>query len=88
MACEENPPPTDFTPVPGYGSDDQYAYDPIDTSDSGTTPDAYEYQYPTTPLFEWGGPETGPLPPIPGGCPEEHPVEEGGGCWRGEASDA
>jgi len=33
----ENLPPTDFTPVSAYGSDDQYAYDPIDTSDSGTT---------------------------------------------------
>ncbi len=46
--------------------------------------DITEYQYETTPLFESGGPESGPLPPMPGGgCPEEFPVEKSGGCYAG-----
>ena len=41
------------------------------------------YQYSTTPLFTSGGPEDGPMPPMPGGgCPEEFPAEREGGCWR------
>lgn len=41
-----------------------------------------QYQYSTTPLFESGGPEDGPVPPMPGGgCPEEFPVEKAGGCY-------
>ena len=32
-------------------------------------------------LLEAGGPESGPAPPMPdGGCPEEYPIEEEGGC--------
>ena len=73
FACEE---------LGSGGGGSQYD-DPIDTSDPGTTPDAYEYQYSTTPLFESGGPEDGPVPAMPGGeCPEEYPVEREGRCWR------
>ena len=42
----------------------------------------YQYDTTTTPLFESGGPEDGPVPPMPGGgCPEEFPVEKSGGCY-------
>ncbi len=34
-------------------------------------------------LMEAGGPEIGPVPPMPGGgCPEEFPLETDGGCRR------
>ncbi len=34
-------------------------------------------------LLQAGGPESGPVPPMPGGgCPEEFPVEAGGACRR------
>ena len=43
-----------------------------------------EFLYNTTTLFESGGPEDGPVPPMPGGgCPEEFPVEKGDGCYAG-----
>ena len=46
--------------------------------------DVNELQYNTTPLFESGGPEDGPVPRMPGGgCPEEFPVEKGDGCYAG-----
>ncbi len=52
------------------------------TTDDITDTTTYEYQYSTTPLFESGGPEDGPVPPVPGGgCPEEFPVERGDGCY-------
>ena len=39
-------------------------------------------QYDTTPLYESGGPEDGPVPPMPGGkCPVEFPVEKPDGCY-------
>jgi hypothetical protein len=41
-----------------------------------------EFQYETTPLFTSGGPEDGPVPPMPGGgCPPEYPVEKGDSCY-------
>ena len=52
---------------------------PSPTPSPGATP----YQYSTTPLFESGGPEDGPVPTMPsGGCPPEYPAEREGGCWR------
>ena len=34
-------------------------------------------------LLDAGGPQEGPVPPMPsGGCPEEYPVEEAGACYR------
>ena len=53
IACEEL----------GSGGGDGHYDDLIDTSDTGTTSDAYEYQYSTTTLFESGGPEYGTLCP-------------------------
>ena len=51
------------------------------TSGGGTT--QYENtQYNTTPLMESGGPEDGPVPPLPsGGCPDEFPVDKDGACF-------
>ena len=47
--------------------------------------DISEYQYETTPLFTSGGPEDGPVPPMPGGgCPPEYPVEKDDGCHVGQ----
>ena len=44
-----------------------------------------EYQYETTSLFTSGGPEAGPVPPLPGGrCPPEYPVEASDGCYVDE----
>jgi micrococcal nuclease len=38
---------------------------------------------PPTTTMDAGGPERGPVPPLPGGgCPEEYPVERGGACYR------
>ena len=35
------------------------------------------------PLLQAGGPQSGPVPPMPGGgCPEEFPVRTDGGCRR------
>lgn len=54
-----------------------------DTSSSSGDDVQYETtQYNTTPLMESGGPEDGPVPPLPsGGCPDEFPVEKGKGCF-------
>jgi len=53
------------------------------TTDDVTDDTTFEYQYSTTPLFTSGGPEDGPVPPMPGGggCPPEYPVEKGDGCF-------
>jgi hypothetical protein len=53
------------------------------TTDDVTDDTTFEYQYSTTPLFTSGGPEDGPVPPMPGGggCPSEYPVEKGDGCF-------
>ena len=60
----------DFTDTTQYNTTVQFE----DTTD--------EYQYQTTPLFTSGGPEEGPVPPMPGGgCPPEYPVEKGDGCY-------
>ena len=41
---------------------------------------------PTTPpdsILDSGGPERGPVPPLPsGGCPDEYPVERDSTCYR------
>lgn len=52
-----------------------------DTASGGTT--QYETtQYNTTPLMQSGGPEDGPVPPLPsGGCPDEFPVDKDGACF-------
>ena len=65
-----------------YDNDD----DNDDQQYEDTTTQQYEettqYQYDTDPLFVSGGPEDGPVPPMPGGgCPEEFPVEKSGGCY-------
>lgn len=60
----------------------QYTTQYETTTDDITETTTYEYQYNTTPLFESGGPEDGPVPPMPGGdCPPEYPVEKGDGCY-------
>ena len=62
---------------------DDTTYDFTDeTTDDFTDDTTYEYQYSTTPLFTSGGPEDGPVPPMPGGgCPPEYPVEKVDGCY-------
>ena len=50
---------------------------------STTTTGASQSPPPNADLFEAGGPEGGPVPLMPsGGCPDEYPVEQGGGCYR------
>jgi len=52
------------------------------TTDDFTDDTTDVYQYETTPLFTSGGPEDGPVPPMPGGgCPPEYPVEKDDGCY-------
>jgi hypothetical protein len=70
--------PRDETPVlPGDEGDDTTQYQYQEDDGTSTT------QYSTTPLFESGGPEGGPMPLTPGGgCPGEFPIERDGGCWR------
>ena len=54
----------------------QYETTQYETTAANTT------QYNTTPLFSSGGPEDGPVPPMPGGkCPDEFPVEKPDGCY-------
>ena len=52
-----------------------------DTTSGGTT--QYETtQYNTTPLMQSGGPEDGPVPPLPSGdCPDEFPVDKDDACF-------
>jgi hypothetical protein len=60
----------------------QYTTQYETTTDDDTDDTTYEYQYNTTPLFTSGGPEGGPVPPMPAGeCPPEYPVEKGDGCY-------
>jgi uncharacterized ion transporter superfamily protein YfcC len=66
-----------------------------DDFDNGTTSDQFDddqyddnndvvvTQYQTVPVYESGGPEDGPVPPMPGGdCPQEFPVLKDYGCYR------
>ncbi len=76
----------DADPSDPYGLDadsDGIACEELsDGASPGPSPDPYRYGT-TTPLFESGGPEGGPVPAMPGGgCPEEYPVERDGACWR------
>ncbi len=60
----------DFTDTTQYNTTVQFD----DTTD--------EFQYETTSLFSSGGPEDGPVPPMPGGeCPPEYPTVKGDGCY-------
>lgn len=50
--------------------------------DSGDTTQYETTQYSTTPLMQSGGPEDGPVPPLPsGGCPDEFPVDKDDACF-------
>ena len=52
------------------------------TSSDGETTQYETTQYEPTPLMESGGPEDGPVPPLPsGGCPDEFPVEKDDACF-------
>ena len=52
------------------------------TSSEETTQQYETTQYDTSPLMESGGPEDGPVPPLPsGGCPDEFPVDKDGACF-------
>jgi hypothetical protein len=51
---------------------------PTTGTTTGTAPPA-----PPTTVMDSGGPEHGPVPPLPGGmCPVEYPVQQGGACYR------
>ena len=51
---------------------------PAPPSTTTTTPPT-----PTRTTMDSGGPERGPVPPMPGGgCPDEYQVERGGACYR------
>lgn len=70
----------------GEGDDEQYSTEETEyqygslassgsTDSSGTTSSSGT-------LLEAGGPENGPVPPMPdGGCPEEFPTEKEGACY-------
>ncbi len=65
-----------------FGRADAQETSQYETTDDFTDDTTYEYQYETTPLFTSGGPEDGPVPPMPGGgCPPEYPTEQGDGCY-------
>ena len=60
----------------------QYDETTVTQYDETTVEQYDEYQYETTPLFTSGGPNDGPVPPMPGGgCPPEYPIEKGDGCY-------
>ena len=53
-----------------------------ETTSSDDTTQYETTQYDTSPLMESGGPEDGPVPPLPsGGCPDEFPVDKDGACF-------
>jgi hypothetical protein len=65
-----------------YADDDQYANDDQygSLASSGST-DSNGTSASGT-LLEAGGPETGPVPTMPGGgCPDEFPTEKDGACY-------
>jgi hypothetical protein len=73
VACEDLPGGTGDGITVGGGTSAGGQYD--DT--------ANQVQYGSDDLLEAGGPATGPVPLMPdGGCPEEYPVEDVGGCYR------
>lgn len=83
----------------GFGGEDPQSYQTTATYDPGPgtyrigiLSDSAEYNYEvqdcglstsSAGLMEAGGPESGPVPPMPGGaCPVEYPVEKPGACYR------
>ena len=63
------------------GGDTSSSNSDDESSVSGGATQYETTQYDTSPLMESGGPEDGPVPPLPsGGCPEEFPVEKDGAC--------
>ena len=74
---------TEFTSVQYDTTLDDFTEDTTNVITEDTTTN--EFQYETTPLFTSGGPEDGPVPPMPGrGCPPEYPVEKSDGCYVDE----
>ena len=65
------------------GDTTQYETTQYENTSSGGETTQYETtQYDTTPLMQSGGPEDGPVPPLPsGGCPDEFPVEKDDACF-------
>ena len=62
--------------------DDQYVTNETTQYEETTEESITVYQYGTTPLYESGGPEDGPVPAMPGGgCPQEFPVQKSDGCY-------
>ncbi|QIN79074.1 hypothetical protein GBA65_11690 [Rubrobacter marinus] len=60
----------------------QYETTQYENTSSGGTTQYETTQYDTTPLMQSGGPEDGPVPPLPsGGCPDEFPVDKDGACF-------
>ena len=65
------------------GGTTQYETTQYENTSSGGTTQYETTQYETTtPLMQSGGPEDGPVPPLPsGGCPDEFPVDKDGACF-------
>ena len=65
------------------GDTTQYETTQYENTSSGGTTQYETTQYETTtPLMQSGGPEDGPVPPLPsGGCPDEFPVDKDGACF-------
>ncbi len=76
---------TDFdrtTSQDDTGDTTQYETTQYENTSSGGTTQYETTQYDTTPLMQSGGPEDGPVPPLPsGGCPNEFPVDKDGACF-------
>ncbi len=65
-----------------YETTEETTTEQYEDTSSGDTTQYETTQYNTTPLMQSGGPEDGPVPPLPsGGCPDEFPVDKDGACF-------
>lgn len=65
-----------------YETTEETTTEQYEDTSSGDTTQYETTQYNTTSLMQSGGPEDGPVPPLPsGGCPDEFPVDKDGACF-------
>jgi hypothetical protein len=75
--------PEDSEDIDDPGSPDQDSADQDPETTSRVQSSSENQRDERRKLLEAGGPDQGPVPPMPGGgCPTEFPVEQGNACYR------